>query len=232
MTYQITPVSSCKPARGSLSLSISLFALSGPNPPATPFGANAWLRVGSDGIVTLTLDRSEMGQGAQTGLAIILAEELDADWSSIRLGPMPENPAGCRVSCAPAAAMRSAARGAAAQGGRRARAMLVTAAPKPGRSTVHVPRRQGCGDPRPERSTPHLRLARCRAAASPARRRSRRYQHAGHLHVDAKLCAPIHFARGVEPRHTLRRRKSLASLTRARRSVPEVRRLAQRASRR
>src|SRR3989442_12344413 len=62
--------------------------------PAAPFAPNAWLRVGSDGIVTLTLDRSEMGQGAQTGLAIILAEELAADWSSIRLGPMPENPAG------------------------------------------------------------------------------------------------------------------------------------------
>src|SRR5258706_142397 len=61
---------------------------------APPFAPNAWLRVGSDGIVTLTLDRSEMGQGAQTGLAMILAEELDADWSTIRLGPLPENPAG------------------------------------------------------------------------------------------------------------------------------------------
>jgi len=59
-----------------------------------PFAPNAWLRVGSDGIVTLTLDRSEMGQGAQTGLAMILAEELEADWSTIRLGPMPENPSG------------------------------------------------------------------------------------------------------------------------------------------
>src|SRR3989441_3162867 len=35
-----------------------------------------------------------MGQGSQTGLALILAEELEADWSTIRLGPMPENPAG------------------------------------------------------------------------------------------------------------------------------------------
>src|SRR3989449_10469703 len=64
------------------------------SPPATPFAPNAWLRIGADGIVTLTIDRSEMGQGSQTGLALILAEELDADWSSIRLGPMPENPAG------------------------------------------------------------------------------------------------------------------------------------------
>src|SRR2546428_10762838 len=58
------------------------------------FVPNAWLRIGTDGIVTLTLDRSEMGQGSQTGLAMILAEELEADWSTIRLGPMPENPAG------------------------------------------------------------------------------------------------------------------------------------------
>src|SRR3989454_2562754 len=64
------------------------------SPPAAPFAPNAWLRIGADGIVTLTIDRSEMGQGSQTGLALILAEELEADWSTIRLGPMPENPAG------------------------------------------------------------------------------------------------------------------------------------------
>src|SRR3989441_12697956 len=51
-------------------------------------------RVGTDGIVTLTVDKSEMGQGSQTGLAMILAEELAADWSKVRLGPVPENPAG------------------------------------------------------------------------------------------------------------------------------------------
>ena len=62
--------------------------------PKVDFAPNAWLRIGSDGIVTLTVDKSEMGQGSQTGLAMILAEELDADWASVRLGPMPENPAG------------------------------------------------------------------------------------------------------------------------------------------
>src|SRR5438876_9782110 len=58
------------------------------------FVPNAWLRIGSDGIVTLTADKSEVGQGSQTGLAMMLAEELEADWSTIRLGPVPENPAG------------------------------------------------------------------------------------------------------------------------------------------
>src|SRR5437016_6789602 len=66
----------------------------GPAAAPPPFAPNAWVRIGTDGIVTLTIDKSEMGQGAQTGLAMILAEELDADWSTIRLGPMPENPAG------------------------------------------------------------------------------------------------------------------------------------------
>ena len=52
------------------------------------------MSIGTDGVVTLTVDKSEMGQGSQTGLAMILAEELEADWSTIRLGPVPENPAG------------------------------------------------------------------------------------------------------------------------------------------
>jgi isoquinoline 1-oxidoreductase subunit beta len=76
------------------------FSIGPKAPPGTPsrskdpFTPNAWIRIDTDGIVTLTLDRSEMGQGSQTGLAMLLAEELDADWSAVRLGPMPENPAG------------------------------------------------------------------------------------------------------------------------------------------
>src|SRR2546425_3991599 len=65
-----------------------------PHPADAPFAPNAWLRIGSDGVVTLTVDKSEMGQGSQTGLAMILAEELEADWAMVRLGPVPENPAG------------------------------------------------------------------------------------------------------------------------------------------
>jgi isoquinoline 1-oxidoreductase subunit beta len=60
---------------------------------AAPFAPNAWLRIGTDGIVTLTVDKSELGQGSPTGLAILLAEELEADWSNVRLGPVPENAA-------------------------------------------------------------------------------------------------------------------------------------------
>src|SRR5256714_4480904 len=77
---------------------------------ATDFSPNAWIHIGSDGIVTLTVDKSEMGQGSQTGLAMILAEELDADWSTVRLGPVPENPAGGsrRMSTGGSTAIRTA----------------------------------------------------------------------------------------------------------------------------
>src|SRR2546430_17457551 len=64
-----------------------------PNAIDTDFAPNAWLRIGADDVVTLTVDKSEMGQGSQTGLAMILAEELEADWAKVRLGPVPENPA-------------------------------------------------------------------------------------------------------------------------------------------
>src|SRR3989442_1470941 len=59
----------------------------------TAFAPNAWLSVGTDGVVTLTIDKSEMGQGPHTALAMILADELEADWSKVQLGPVPENPA-------------------------------------------------------------------------------------------------------------------------------------------
>ncbi len=60
---------------------------------AGPFTPNAWIQIGADGLVTVTIDRTEMGQGVMTALPMILAEELEADWSMLRVGPMPENPA-------------------------------------------------------------------------------------------------------------------------------------------
>lgn len=50
---------------------------------AQPLAPNAWLRVGPDGAVTIFVDKSEMGQGVRTALAMILADELDADWSRV-----------------------------------------------------------------------------------------------------------------------------------------------------
>src|SRR6059036_3469450 len=98
-------------------------------PPDAPFAPNAWVRVGGDGIVTLTVDKSEMGQGSQTGLAMILAEELEADWSTVRLGPVPENPAGWsrRMSTGGSTAIRTSWE-PLRKAGAAARELLISAA--------------------------------------------------------------------------------------------------------
>ncbi|MCV0440913.1 MAG: molybdopterin-dependent oxidoreductase [Hydrogenophaga sp.] len=44
---------------------------------------NGWVRIARDGTVTVMLARSEMGQGVVTSLCMLLAEELDADWSRV-----------------------------------------------------------------------------------------------------------------------------------------------------
>ncbi|MGK3119389.1 xanthine dehydrogenase family protein molybdopterin-binding subunit [Pseudomonas corrugata] len=45
---------------------------------------NAFVQIAPSGEVTVTINRLEFGQGVQTGLPMILAEELDADWSLVR----------------------------------------------------------------------------------------------------------------------------------------------------
>jgi isoquinoline 1-oxidoreductase subunit beta len=55
----------------------------------TSFVPNAFLRIGTDNSVTVIAKHVEMGQGAYTGIATIVAEELDADWSSVRVESAP-----------------------------------------------------------------------------------------------------------------------------------------------
>ena len=43
-----------------------------------------WVRIGKDNKITLILPASEMGQQAHTGQAMLVAEELEADWNSLR----------------------------------------------------------------------------------------------------------------------------------------------------
>jgi isoquinoline 1-oxidoreductase beta subunit len=56
------------------------------------FAPNAFLRIGTDDSVTVIANKSEMGQGIHTALAMMVAEELDADWSKVRVENAPVAP--------------------------------------------------------------------------------------------------------------------------------------------
>src|ERR1700726_1063151 len=55
--------------------------------PAAPEAAvalNAWIHIGTDDLVTILIDKSEMGQSILTGLSMLAAEELECDWNNVR----------------------------------------------------------------------------------------------------------------------------------------------------
>ena len=56
---------------------------------ATVLAPNAFVRIGTDNIVTVISKHTEMGQGVYTGLATLVAEELDASWAQIRVEGAP-----------------------------------------------------------------------------------------------------------------------------------------------
>ena len=49
----------------------------------------AFIAIGEDGTVTIVVHRSEMGQGVRTGMPLIVADELEADWSKVRVTQAP-----------------------------------------------------------------------------------------------------------------------------------------------
>ncbi len=56
------------------------------------YSPNAFVRIGSDDTVTVLCKHIEFGQGPYTGMATLVAEELDADWSQMRAEHAPSNP--------------------------------------------------------------------------------------------------------------------------------------------
>lgn len=56
-----------------------------PTHPGAVLQAGAFLKIAADGSVTVTVHRSEMGQGVRTALPMLVAEELEVDWKDIRV---------------------------------------------------------------------------------------------------------------------------------------------------
>ena len=70
-------------------------ALGGPGDAAVLSGERAgqtfspWVSIAPDGTITIMSAATEMGQGSMTSLPLIIAEELDADWTKVRIVPAP-----------------------------------------------------------------------------------------------------------------------------------------------
>ena len=96
------------------------------------FSPNAWVRITPDNSVTLVADKSEMGQGVYTAMPMMIAEELDIDWSKVRIeqavsSPVYANPFLGAQATGGSTSIRSSYT-AMRQAGATARAMLVAAA--------------------------------------------------------------------------------------------------------
>jgi isoquinoline 1-oxidoreductase beta subunit len=59
---------------------------------AAPGAIGAWVTIGPDGAIVLAIPVAEMGQGSLTGLAMVFAEEMDADWSQVSTTYPPVKP--------------------------------------------------------------------------------------------------------------------------------------------
>ena len=57
-----------------------------PDDTAGKFAPNAFIRIDRSGTTTLVMPQVEMGQGVYTSISMILAEELDADFSRVSAG--------------------------------------------------------------------------------------------------------------------------------------------------
>ena len=72
-------------AGGGLALGLALpFGSAPARPPEASPEINCWVVIAPDDTVTIRVARAEMGQGAVTGLAMLVAEELECDWAKVR----------------------------------------------------------------------------------------------------------------------------------------------------
>src|ERR1700730_7238531 len=87
-----------KSAEGGAALVIGLylpkkFEALAAEPAVESTALNAWVHIAHDDTVTLLIDKSEMGQGVVTSLAMLLAEELELDWRKVKTDFAPAAPA-------------------------------------------------------------------------------------------------------------------------------------------
>ncbi|MCI0436100.1 MAG: xanthine dehydrogenase family protein molybdopterin-binding subunit [Gemmatimonadetes bacterium] len=96
---------------------------------ARVFEPSAFLQIGTDGTITIRVARSDMGQGVRTAMPMIIADELDADWSRVRIEQADAHPSAYgRMMTVGSSSVRNGAWMPLRQAGAAAREMLVAAA--------------------------------------------------------------------------------------------------------
>ncbi len=97
-----------------------------------PFTPNAFVRIATNGKVTVMINKAEMGQGVSTALAMLVAEELDADWKDVGFEFAPVDPVynhpGMPLQFTGGSTSVMGMTGPLKQAGALARAMLISAA--------------------------------------------------------------------------------------------------------
>ncbi len=66
-----------------------IYGAADPGPIDGAIRVNGWVTIATDETVTIVIPKAEMGQGAHTALAMLLAEELDCDWARVRVEQSP-----------------------------------------------------------------------------------------------------------------------------------------------
>ena len=80
-------------AAGSFILAFRVGSVSVADPAGTDFTPNAFIRIGRDNVVTIIVNKSEMGQGVNTALPMLIAEELEVDVRRVKVEAAPVNAA-------------------------------------------------------------------------------------------------------------------------------------------
>ncbi|HEY0525305.1 MAG TPA: xanthine dehydrogenase family protein molybdopterin-binding subunit [Stellaceae bacterium] len=82
----------CAAAGGVLAVGIELPLPAARAQEAEPVDLTAWVLIGPDDRITIRVAQAEMGQGVHTSMAMLVAEELEVDWRSVRVETAPVGP--------------------------------------------------------------------------------------------------------------------------------------------